>query len=314
MSLKKLAWMAGVWIMCLTVAAVPGYSDTWDFQDDDVDAILRCTNVSGPGTGCTPLTSGTISVGDIFFAVFEIPTFAINGVASIPAGQELTGVAAVQLTAINGINLTFNSWNGLQTFISRPGLAAGTTIAMWLNGTAGGADRNLNLDAALLNGATNCTSVTDCFQQATLGTLFQADGFTGPANSLGGLTPGPDEFWLSSLAGPATLDIATILGTSRTLNVATFSFATTNSFNSLGPVGFINPFTGLACATDAAPCVRGLVGTGNVQGGQGLTNGFIAHSDFDLQKEVPVIPEPTTVSLLGLGLLALGALRLRKKA
>jgi len=310
MNMKKLAGMAGLLVLSLAIAAVPGYSaDLWSFQDDDVEAILRCTNPTA-GTGCAAITAGTLSVGDIFFSVFEIPTFTINGANAIPAGQELTGIVAVQLTAISGTNYTFGAVSNLNTVLgqfsySGPALASGAAVAMFLNGTAGGADRNLILDRSV-NPATNCTSVADCTQQASLGSLLQVDGFRGD----------PDEFWTAVTLIAGGGDIGTVLGTANATLVAGANFGLSNFFNAGGPVGFQFIANNSPCPATtyvADGCVQ-FSGSGTITGGQGLTNGFIAHSDFDAQKLVAPVPEPGTVSLVGLGLLGLAAVRMRKKA
>jgi hypothetical protein len=285
----------------------------WSFEDDDVDAILRANGAGGYDI----LTSGTLSVGDVFWSVFEVPVFTIGGSNGIPAGLELTGVAAVQLTSVipspapGGIGTVYNfgvftGFNSVLTSYGYAGapLPAGTAIAMFFNG-APGAPGDIDLDVnRTSNPATNCPTVAYCSYQATLGTALQQDGF--------GLDL--DEFWYSVQSAPGGGDIGTVLGTNNALSVATANFGLSNFFNAGGPVEFIDIASGLPCGNPgyiADGCVQ-LTGKVEVTGGQGLSNDFIAHSDFDGQKYV--VPEPATLSLLGLGLLGLGMVRKFKKS
>src|SRR5688572_22340633 len=145
MKIKKLACMAGL-LISLAIA-VPAYSSPlWSFEDDDVEAILRDTT---PGGAWETQTSGVLTVGDVFWAVFEMPVFAIDGVPSIPAGSELTGIAAVQLQAIIpsgaaggvGTQYIFQPWTGFNAQLDAYGytgadLGAGAMVAMFLNSTS----------------------------------------------------------------------------------------------------------------------------------------------------------------------------------
>jgi len=304
MKARKLASMAAMGLGLSMTAAV-AQAALWTFQDDDVDAVFRPVG----GQLGAPLQSGTLSVGDVFVSVLEIPTFAINGVAAIPAGQEMTGVAAIQVVSIigagAGAQYIFAPYSGglNQVLalgghgpIANGGAGQGAMIALWLNGAPGaGTDRNLVLDAALLGGATNCTSVADCIDQASRGSLFQVDGFTGDV----------DNFWTATQISAGGGDIGTVLATPNTTLIAGFNFGLGTFFNAGGPVGFL---CGPPDATPGDECVQ-FLGSGTIVGGAGLSNGFIAHSDFDAQKNV--IPEPGILALLGAALLGFGARRKR---
>ena len=78
----------------LSLAAGVAQGALLSFQDDDIDFILN--------PNLTLKTSGALAVGDLFVSVLEVPTFTIDGVNAIPAGQQMTGVAAIRLNQIIG--------------------------------------------------------------------------------------------------------------------------------------------------------------------------------------------------------------------
>lgn len=55
-----------------------------------------------------------------------------------------------------------------------------------------------------------------------------------------------------------------------------------------------------------------LIGSGDILGGRGLVNGAFARSDIDVA--LRPIPEPATLTLLGFGLLSIGALTRKRKS
>lgn len=286
MKLKKLASILAL-SLGLGAMAAPAYSGSnlYFFEDDDLEWVLRPD--AGSPTGYTEITSGTLSVGDVLYSVFEIPFFEINGVNAIPAGMELTGVAAVEVAFSSGGGaFAFRPWAGF-------GHGAGSMVAMWLN------DLTTNVDLVGTNSSQlSCTTLAGCTAQATAGTQFQIDGFLGD----------PDEFW-TALA--TTTDIAAIKAGASSTPFAVFNAGLSNLFNTSGPVSFINPVTGAECV-DTTGCVQFLV-SGSVLGGGGLADTtIVGRSDFQGQKFV--VPEPGTLALLGLGLLGLSATVRRRKA
>src|SRR5215470_12243739 len=85
---KKLLAMAGLALGLTFAGGAAQSSVLYSFEDDDIDFVVR---------GGAVITSGPIMVGDVLVSAVQIPTFTINGVNGIPAGQEMTGVAAVQV-------------------------------------------------------------------------------------------------------------------------------------------------------------------------------------------------------------------------
>ena len=310
MNARKWAAITGVGLG-LSLAGGVTQGAVLSFEDDDIDFVLRAP---GGVLNTTPVTSGPLAVGDILVSALEIPVLTIGGVNAIPAGQELTGVASIQIASItalgNGLNLfSFVAPTiGLNAILAagggkavvNGGAGGGSVIAMWLNGAPGpGTDRDLVLNRST-NPATNCTGLSDCLTQASLGSLFQVDGF-GAANN----------FWTAIQTLPGGNDIGAVLGTANDTLVAAANFALMSFFNSTGPVGGIDFVSGLACASPGAGTCVQFKGSATITGGQGLSNGAIAHSDFDAQK---LVPEPGVLTLLGAALLAFGFARRERKA
>jgi hypothetical protein len=177
-------------------------------------------------------------------------------------------------------------------------------IAMWFNGTSGaGGDIDLDLNRST-NPATNCTSLSNCITQASLGTLFQVDGFTGD----------PDNFWFSSALVAGAFDSSVVAGVGNANLVAGFTAGLGTFYHNGAPIGWQDAVTNAACG-DAGNIADGCVQisiSGTISGGQGLSNGAFAHSDFDGQK-LTLVPAPGVLGLFGLGFMAMGMVSRRKR-
>ncbi len=90
MKIRNLVSAAGLGLGLL-LAGGAAQASLLSFEDDDIDFILSTT---GGQLNAVPKTSGTLDVGDVFVSVFEIDPYTLDGANRIPAGQELTGVAA----------------------------------------------------------------------------------------------------------------------------------------------------------------------------------------------------------------------------
>lgn len=303
MKLLKLAAALGLALSVIGASA----QTVMSFQDDNIDFLLNAN--------LTPKTSGAFATGDVLVSVFEMPTFTIGGVNAIPAGQELTGIAAIQIVGGTGSAadpFTFSPYSGGFNAISpvavtNGGAGQGAMVAMWLNSTA---DFDLELDFAV-NLATNCTSFAQCLAEASAGNPLQVDGFAGD----------PDEYWQSVITRAGGNDPSVVAQLGPAFGVATFDAALTTFFNATGPIAFQNLFTGAYCpagTNGADNCVQGPTITGPITGGAGLNpaliaDGAFARSDIDARKLQLQVPEPGTLALVGLSLLGLAGTRRRRQ-
>ncbi|MDT8364110.1 MAG: PEP-CTERM sorting domain-containing protein [Nitrosomonas sp.] len=295
--------------LVLGVVSAASSAAVMKFEDNDLDFLLR-GDLTAPVT-----TDTTFQVGDILVSVFEIDVHTIDSVNAIPAGQELTGVAAIQITSIVGsgagsmINFGAVDGGGLDGILSANlinlgmPLGAGAAVAMFLNDNTGANNLQIGIADGTPQGNPSCTSLADCLTEVTMGEKYQVDGFLGDS----------DEFWKATILADGGANPATVLGLSNSTLVAGFNAALSNMFQKGHTIGGTDLLTGLPCDLAASGCA-GATFSGTITGGGGIPagHGAFAHSDFDGTKNT--IPEPATLLLLASGLLGIGASRWTKKS
>lgn len=249
------------------------------FEDDNLDRVVL--DVNG---------NGLLDVGDRLRSVVEIVKITdVNGfypsiVLSGGGQPELTGIAEIEVVAKIPTGLPGQ-------FVLQFGPSAAFTAVYGAGAmTAFFVDGANNLDVA------TCGSAAACEAAAIDGAHWATFGF-GDA----------DDQWFSvgldSFAAAAGLPGAT--------KVATFNYAMSMLVNNTGRI--VNKqnvpcIIGFSCAGDAK---TDMIGSGDVLGGLGLHPDWDARSDFDYT--LSVVPEPTTLALLGIGLLGAGVMGRRRK-
>lgn len=313
MRIKKLALTlclvgAGLALSVGTAAAgtVVLYSPATQINDQNLDFV----NDIGVGN------AHVLGVGDELISVFQFSQTIgfLSGQNAAPLGADngnpgttLVGVADVTIVAVlpDG-TLVFAPTNsalvggaGMNLLGS---LAQGTAVAMYQNST---------LDTTLTNDVFNshCGTRAQCLALATDGQLWLTAGFFGD----------PDESWTSNpLAGGQI--IATVQNGNAQTTFGIFNYELSIGVNN---TGYLMMPT-VSCAPFCGPGGNGFVqisGNGQINGGGAGVGGvpplnpadWTARSKTGAMIAPQAIPEPATLTLLGLGLLGLGGLRLRRK-
>lgn len=278
MKLKSLGIAIGLALGLANSASALNMYQNSLFEDDNLDRVVL--DING---------NGLLDVGDRLRSVVEIVKITdVNGfypsiVLSGGGQPELTGISEIELIAKipTGFGGFFMTFGPSAAFTATYG--AGAMVAFFV-------DPSNNLDVA------TCGSAANCEAKAIDGAHWATFGF-GDA----------DDQWFS-IGSDNFAGAKSVGGASK---VATFNYALSILVNNTGKI--VNEqgvpcIIGFACAGDGK---TDMVGSGDVLGGVGLHPDWDARSDFDYG--LSVVPEPTTLALLGIGLLGAGMMGRRRK-
>ena len=263
------------------MAGITYYDPLTIFEDDDLDWY--------EDNSTTP--NDTLDIGDRLISVFIINQ-TVNSDSSASAlitGGELTGIAVIEVTAKVDTGLIDPDGNKIFAFtFGAPSNGLNNYLLADLPGTLGTAGDGTVIAAYFdttpdLGSPPQCTSLNDCLAKGGDGDLWEADTLDDP-DSLG-----------TGWSGLGADDILAVAALPAVTKVALVNYRLNIAFNGTGQ--------------ELGPQI---IGSADILGGAGLTNGAFARSDADFQKEVS-IPEPGTMALLSVGLLGLGAVQRRRR-
>lgn len=273
------ALLFGATSQAATIPLPPGVAI---LEDDNLEYILDAQG--------NLKETGALEVGDRLRAYVTFQA-VVNGQSQVHANLggalELTGVSEIEIASITGGLITFKPSAAFEAVYG-----TGAMAALFSDSPA-----DFGTDCHLAGPA-------QCELEATNGSHWMTTGFADA-----------DDFWIAtdSLGGGFT-SIDLVKALPAVTKVATANFALSILENNTGSqfneqLSVLSPVFALGGGDDA---MTDILGSGDVLGGAGLENGFFARSDFDFQLDR--IPEPGSIALFGLGLLAAGSLGRRRKA
>ncbi len=280
-------------ILCgAAVMSVPAYasligselpSSAVTFEDDSADLWL---DVNG---------NGTLDVGDRLRSVISIPTYFTSSGPVTNFVNELAGIVDLEVLTRSDVapgiaNYTFGPSAAFQA-----AYGLGAMIALYEDSV-----HEYARSGSACNTAAGVAPGGTCEQLITDGSLLMLLGFSGDL----------DEYWRADFAGTNPLLGQTVSPSGNFPGAINFgvSILVNNTGLQWGLLDtsalFDNPGTG--------DNKVGMIGSGSLQGVQGENTAYHLYDDF--QFSMNRVPEPGSLSLLGIGAVGLAALRRRKQA